>query len=94
MTQTRQTIRRCPNRTRPLIDSDMVRGLYRTHDRLLGEAVRVHWSAGDAAPFVSLEVYKALGGSPEAAQLPCRDDYQRQTFLFVPDPLEETGAGA
>ena len=68
----------------------MVRGLYRTHDRLLGEVVRVHWSGGDAAPILSLAVYEALGGNPEVALLPSRGDYERQTYLFMPDPLEES----
>lgn len=68
----------------------MVKGLYRTRDRLLGEVVRVHWSGGDAAPILSLEVYEAMGGSPEAALLPSREDYERRTYLFTPDPLEDS----
>lgn len=68
----------------------MVKGLYRTHDRLLGQVVRVHWSAGDAAPILSLDVYAALGGTPEASLLPSREEYERRTYLFMPDPLEES----
>ncbi|MEP7223002.1 MAG: hypothetical protein ABI673_10105 [Novosphingobium sp.] len=55
----------------------MVRGLYRTHDILLGESVRVHWSAGDAAPIVSLSVYAQLGGKPDLADLPSHAEYCR-----------------
>lgn len=67
----------------------MVKGLYRTRDRLLGEAVRVHWSAGDAAPILSLAVYAAVNGQPEVRLLPTRGEYERRTNPFEPDPYEE-----
>jgi len=66
----------------------MIRGLYRTQDRLLGCSARVHWSAGDAAPIVSKVVYMELGGVPEWSLLPSRDDYANHTFALEPDPLE------
>ena len=67
----------------------MVKGLYRTYDRLLGDAVRVHWSAGDAAPILSLGVYAVLKGEPPARLLPTRDEYERRTYSPDPDPFEE-----
>ena len=67
----------------------MVRGLYRTHDPLLGETVRVHWSGGDAAPILSLEVYAALAGSPPVEALPTRAEYEGRTSWFTPDLLED-----
>jgi hypothetical protein len=67
----------------------MIKGLYRTYDRLLGDAVRVHWSAGDAAPILSLDVYAAMSGEPPAEGLPTRDEYECRTFAPDPDPFEE-----
>ena len=72
----------------------MVKGLYRTHDRLLGDAVRVHWSAGDAAPILSLNVYAAMSGEPPAQLLPTRDEYERRTHALDPDPFEEGLVGS
>ena len=66
----------------------MIRGLYRTHDLLLGDVVRVHWSAGDAAPIVSEQVYVALDGHPALDALPNRTEYEKKTYLFEPDLLE------
>ena len=45
-------------------------GLYRTTDPLLGEAARVHESAGDAAPFVSRYLYELLDFRPAFESLP------------------------
>ena len=45
-------------------------GLYRTHDPLLGEAARVHPSAGDAAPYLSRYLYELLGFQPAFDSLP------------------------
>lgn len=66
----------------------MIRGLYRTCDILLGEAVRVHWSAGDAAPILSAQVYREMGGVPPLEDLPSREEYERWTYRFLPDMLE------
>jgi len=68
--------------------ADMIRGLYRTRDLMLGDAVRVHWSAGDAAPIVSAAIYEAVGGTPPLADLPERDGYIRHTAVFEGDPFE------
>jgi hypothetical protein len=45
-------------------------GLYRTHDPLLGEAARVHPSAGDAAPYLSRYLYELLDFRPAFDSLP------------------------
>jgi hypothetical protein len=73
---------------RRAIPEGMIKGLYRTRDRLLGAAVRVHWSAGDAAPVVSESVYAAMGGVPELSALPSRADYCGTHQLQQDDPLE------
>lgn len=66
----------------------MIHGLYRTRDRLLGTCVRVSWSAGDAAPILSQEMYEALGGQPPAHELPTRAEYGRRHDGPAPDPFE------
>ena len=66
----------------------MIRGLYRTTDRLLGGSVRVHWSAGDASPMLSCEVYRTLGGTPPAEELPTREEYLARHGHCADDPLE------
>jgi hypothetical protein len=68
----------------------MINGLYRTRDRLLGNSVRVQWSAGDAAPVLSESVYRAMGGVPDIALLPTREDYARSREAPPLDPLEMT----
>ncbi len=45
-------------------------GLYRTHDPILGEAARVHPSAGDAAPYLSRYLYEMLDFRPPFESLP------------------------
>ena len=67
-----------------------IKGLYRTRDMLLGECVRVHWSAGDAAPIVSSLIYRSLGGMPDLADLPDRNEYLDKHPLCESDPLELT----
>lgn len=66
----------------------MIRGLYRTTDRLLGSSIRVHWSAGDASPMLSCEVYRALGGQPAVEDLPTREQYREHAGRCASDPLE------
>lgn len=66
----------------------MITGLYRTNDLLLGPAVRVHWSAGDAAPLVAESIYTIIGGNPRLEDLPLREDYARQTARMESDPFE------
>ena len=65
-----------------------IRGLYRTRDMLLGECVRVHWSAGDAAPVLSPVFYRSLGGQPDIAELPDRETFLRSRTEYEGDPLE------
>jgi hypothetical protein len=45
-------------------------GLYRTIDPILGDAARVHPSAGDAAPYVSRHLYEMLDFRPPFECLP------------------------
>ena len=66
----------------------MIRGLYHTHDRLLGLCVRVDWSAGDAAPMLRREMYEALGGQPAWDQLPARETYMQRLYHLQSDPFE------
>lgn len=72
-----------------LVADSMIRGLYRTTDRLLGNSVRVHWSAGDASPMLSCEVYRELGGHPPAEHLPTREEYFAHAGRCASDPLEQ-----
>lgn len=66
----------------------MIVGLFRTHDRLLSDCVRVHWLSGDdAAPILHPDVYRVLGGQPPYDQLPSRKDYPAN-HRVPPDPLE------
>lgn len=74
--------------TLPCYSGAMIRGLYRTRDRLLGDCVRVHWSAGDAAPYLGVELYQALGGQPELTALPSREVYAGCPRAVSPDPFE------
>ncbi|MDE2619042.1 MAG: hypothetical protein KGL54_02645 [Sphingomonadales bacterium] len=67
----------------------MIKGLYRTHDRLLGACVRVGWSAGDAAPMLKREIYEALEGAPAYDELPSREDYCDRGNPIEADPLEQ-----
>lgn len=67
----------------------MIKGLYRVEDRLLGSCVRVHWAGGDAAPVLSCEIYRALGGRPDVETLPTRGEYLNAYGGFTPDPLED-----
>ncbi|MFC3592247.1 hypothetical protein ACFOON_01300 [Novosphingobium piscinae] len=62
--------------------------MYRTRDRLLGDCVRVGWSAGDAAPVLRRDLYESLGGQPPYDQLPTREVYRRGANPIEPDPLE------
>lgn len=66
----------------------MIKGLYRVEDRLLGSCVRVHWAGGDAAPVLSCDIYRAMGGRPELETLPTREEYLQANGPFSLDPLE------
>ena len=55
----------------------MKRGLYRLSDPILGEAARVHKSAGDAAPYLSRYLYELLEFRPEFDSLPTMREYKR-----------------
>ena len=65
----------------------MIRGLYKTRDRLMGDCARVDWSAGDAAPVLRKDIYEALGGRPAFDQLPQRDSYLSRHTVDL-DPFE------
>lgn len=66
----------------------MIRGLYRTWDRLLGDSVRVSWAAGDAAPVLRIDIYQALGGEPALETLPHWDGFTGSHGDSPPDRLE------
>ena len=53
------------------------RGLYRMSDPILGEAARVHKSAGDAAPYLSRYLYELLDFEPAFDSLPTLREYKR-----------------
>jgi hypothetical protein len=65
-------------------------GLYRTTDPILGDAARVHKSAGDAAPYVSRYLYELLDFRPPFDSLPVHDDFG----LLPPDLDFSMGATA
>jgi len=44
--------------------------LYRTTDPILGDAARVHRSAGDAAPYLTRQLYEMLDFRPPFDSLP------------------------
>jgi len=69
-------------------NDSMIRGLYRTNDALLGPCVRVHWSAGDAAPVLAPDVYRALRGTPPIDDLPTRAMFGPGRSEEDVDPLE------
>ena len=55
------------------------KGLFRTVLPGLGECARVDMSAGDAAPFLELDMYTLLGFQPDFDELP-RQDAVRKPF--------------
>ena len=55
----------------------MKRGLYRLSDPILGEAARVHKSAGDAAPYLSRNLYELLEFEPAFDSLPTMREHKR-----------------
>ena len=65
-------------------------GLYRTQDPILGEAARVHKSAGDAAPYLSRYLYELLDFRPAFESLPC----VRETEGLLPPEMESTLSAA
>lgn len=54
----------------------MKRGLYRTHDADLGECARVHWWAGDAAPYLERALYEGADFLPRFEALPTKEQYE------------------
>jgi len=66
----------------------MIKGLYRTQDVLLGACVRVDWSAGDAAPLLTEDIYRIMGGTPKLEDLMSRGDYLRSGRHCEAVPLE------
>jgi len=60
------------------------RGLYRFDDPILGEAARVHKSAGDAGPYLSRYLYELLEFEPQYDSLPTRDEHKRRRHAVRP----------
>ena len=58
-------------------DLPVKRGLYRLIDPILGEAARVHKTAGDAAPYLSRFLYELLEFEPEFENLPTIEEHRR-----------------
>ncbi|MCB2075100.1 MAG: hypothetical protein KDE49_15515 [Novosphingobium sp.] len=54
----------------------MNKGLYRTSMPHFGECARVTDEAGDAAPFLSREMYELLNFEPKFDALPARTEFQ------------------
>jgi len=54
------------------------RGLYRFDDPILGEAARVHKSAGDAGPYLSRYLYELLEFEPQYDALPTQQEHRRR----------------
>lgn len=53
------------------------RGLYRSMFPDLGECARVHPAAGDAAPYLTRELYEALHFKPRFHSLMTKDEYDQ-----------------
>ena len=67
-------------------DFSVRRGLYRFDDPILGEAARVHKSAGDAGPFLSRYLYELLEFEPEFEDLPTQEERKRRRQAAVRPP--------
>jgi hypothetical protein len=52
--------------------------MYRFTDPILGEAARVHKSAGDAAPYLSRFLYELLEFEPDYDDLPTMEEHKRR----------------
>jgi len=65
-------------------------GLYRTDDPILGEAARVHKSAGDAAPYLTRYLYELLEFRPAFDSLP----RVREAGGLLPPEMESSLGGA
>lgn len=65
-------------------------GLYRTNDPILGEAARVHRSAGDAAPYLSRFLYEMLDFRPAFETLPAVNE----TLGLLPPDMEDSLSAA
>jgi len=55
----------------------MKRGMYRIAHEEFGEVARVHWTCGDAAPWLARAIYAASGFQPDFDSLPDRDTFMR-----------------
>ncbi|MCB2077155.1 MAG: hypothetical protein KDE55_05580 [Novosphingobium sp.] len=53
-------------------------GIYRTRRSGVGECARVHWTAGDGAPYLEREIYEILELQPSFESLPTLEEYQRR----------------
>ena len=62
----------------------MRRGLYRFDDPILGEAARVHKSAGDAGPYLSRYLYELLEFEPQYDALPTQMEHRRRRHVLRP----------
>ena len=56
----------------------MKQGLYRTVDPMLGDCARVHWLAGDGAPYLKREIYEVVQFQPLFESLPTKEEYDLQ----------------
>ena len=72
----------------------MKKGLYRISLKGLGECARVHFSAGDAAPFLDRSSYEILDFEPAFDALPTKHQYRHSNgTLHIPkDRCEEIWA--
>ena len=72
-------------------------GVYRVPRGNQSDLARIRWEAGDAAPFVSREIYEALHLQPHFDSLPTLDDYVRRqeidqaAFMPIFFPQDEIG---
>ena len=65
-------------------DSPVRCGLYRFDDPILGEAARVHKSAGDAGPYLSRYLYELLEFEPQYDSLPTMQERKRRRQAIRP----------
>ena len=64
--------------------SPVMLGLFRTVKADGSEWARVRWAAGDAAPYLSRQMYQALHFAPPYETLPARSDFILQHEDFDP----------
>ena len=73
-------------------DQPVRRGLYRFNDPILGEAARVHKSAGDAGPYLSRYLYELLEFEPQYDSLPTLEEHRRRRHSAI-RPSETATSG-